>query len=104
MRKFNQTDLEQELFRLYKWSGTEFGWWPKRLYQKFMPHCKRYVGGIKAVQGAIYKNYTGGFDLVDKKGRLDASLEALVLNPKWTHLFTDRDRAMAKKKLKQKSK
>jgi hypothetical protein len=40
-----------------------------------------------------------GYTELHQRGRLDLSVEAVVLNPKWAELFTDEDRAAARKRL-----
>ncbi len=66
----------------------------------FMPHCKRYRGGIEAIRNVVSKSGTGGFERLVKMGRLDLTVEkAIVLNPKWTDLFSDALRKMAQRKV-----
>jgi hypothetical protein len=42
---------------------------------------------------------TPGFIFLKEHGRLDLSVEALLLTPEWKGLFTDEDRAIAREKL-----
>jgi hypothetical protein len=43
---------------------------------------------------------TGGFEKLVEMGRLDLTVEkAIILNPKWTHLFSDNLRNMAQRKV-----
>jgi hypothetical protein len=95
----NETDLEAELFRLYR-EGVKLGYRGTRSYQMFMPHCKRYKGGVRAVKLLLelHKKQTG-FKFARDHKRLDLSVEALVLRPEWIHLFDDADRSGAAKKL-----
>jgi hypothetical protein len=80
-------DLNVELLRIYKECG-KFGYWPKRFYQMIAPHCERYVGGTAAVRKLLEVGgeASGLIRLIDEN-RLDLSIETLVLNPKWSHLF-----------------
>ena len=47
----------------------------------------------------MMKTNTDGLEFLGKQKRLDLSLEQLVLNRKWKHLFTDAERTIAKLKL-----
>ena len=84
-----QRDLEGELFLLYrKWQTL--GYPANRFYQTFAKGCKRYKGGVRAVEDAVLKPGAGGFERLKEIGRLDLTLEKwIVLNPKWAHLFSD---------------
>lgn len=94
----NKADLEAELERLYQ-EGKRLGYAAKRFRQMFTQGGKRYKGGVDAVRTELMKPETEGLEFLKKQGRLDMSLERLVLNRKWTHLFNDCDRAIAKIKL-----
>jgi hypothetical protein len=67
-------------------------YWARRIYQKFSSHCKRYVGVIQPVRRAL-PFQTTGFIFLKEHGRLDLSVESLLLKPKWKDLFADQDRA-----------
>jgi hypothetical protein len=99
-----ETDLEALLLRLYqKW--RTLGYPANRFYQMFTPHCKQYRGGIAAIRNVVSKSGTGGFERLLEMGRLDLTVEkAIVLNPKWTHLFSDNLRNMAQRKVNRVSK
>lgn len=73
-------------------------YWARRIYQEFSSHCKRYVGGIQPVR-RVLPFQTAGFIFLKEHGRLDLSVESLLLKPKWKDLFTDQDRAVAREKL-----
>ena len=95
----SEADLEAVLLRLYrKWETL--GYRASRFYQMFMRHCKRYRGGIAAIRSVVSKPGTGGFERLVEMGRLDLTVEkAIILNPKWTHLFSDNLRNMAQRKV-----
>jgi hypothetical protein len=94
-----EADLEALLLRLYrKWETLDYR--ASRFYQMFMPHCKRYRGGIAAIRNVASKSGTGGFERLVEMGRLDLTVEkAIILNPKWAHLFSDNLRNMARRKV-----
>ena len=100
----SETDLEALLLRLYrKW--RTLGYPANRFYQMFMPSCKRYRGGIAAIRNVVSKSGTGGFDRLVEMGRLDLTVEkAIILDPKWSHLFSDNLRNMAQRKVSRVSK
>ncbi len=99
-----EKELEAELLRLYKhvWPkvpippGYTRPYYAKRLYQQFMPHCKRYIGGIQAVKSAI-RGETSGRERLSSCPEL--TLESLVRNGKWDDVFDDDDRQIAARKL-----
>ena len=95
----SESDLEIELLSLYRrWEAL--GYRASRFYQTFMSHCKLYKGGIAAVRSVLWKPGTGGFDRLNELGRLDLTIEkAIILNPQWASLFSDRDRVLAQRKL-----
>ena len=60
----------------------------------------REVGGLAAVKTLLHrKDYSDGLVALWEGKCLDVSMEALVLNRRWTALFTDEDRAVAYKRL-----
>ena len=69
-----ENDLEKELLRLYQ-EGARIGYRANRFYQLFMPHCQRYVGGIKAVEKVVSRGRSDGFQFALDKGRPDLLLE-----------------------------
>lgn len=97
--QLSEDEFETALRGLYyKWG--ELGYWARRFYQKFSSHCKRYVGGVSAVRSVLPVE-TAGFDFLKKKGRLDLSVEALLLDERCEDLFEEQDRATARTKLTQ---
>jgi len=93
----NEEEFEAALRDLYfEWG--RLGYWARRFYQKFSRHCKRYVGGIQAVR-SVLPFQTAGFIFLKEHGRLDLSVETLLLKPEWKGLFSDDDRAAARQKL-----
>jgi hypothetical protein len=83
-----ESDLERELLLLFhKWNSL--GYRASRFYQTFTKRCRRYKGGINAVQDVVLKFGTGGFGRLKEMGRIDLTLEKrIVLNREWTHLFS----------------
>jgi hypothetical protein len=94
----NEGELEAELLRRYQ-EGAKLGHRAGRLYQLFMPHCKRYVGGVHAVQYVLRHGKTIGFTFSLKKDRPDLSIESLVIDSKWADAFSSEDREIAKRRI-----
>jgi len=58
-------------------------------------------GGLKAAKQLISKSGgTYGFEVLWENNRLDLSVEALVLKPEYQELFTDEEREICIKRLK----
>lgn len=58
-------------------------------------------GGVGAVRLLLKsENFQSGLTTLWEIGKLDYSIEAAVLNPKWATLFTEAEKAVAKRRLK----
>jgi hypothetical protein len=59
-------------------------------------------GGYEAAMDLIHSQKPPpGFTELDRLGRLDLTVEALILNPKWRDIFSDADRQAAYNRLKE---
>jgi hypothetical protein len=57
-------------------------------------------GGYQTAQYLIHTpNPSDGYTALYERGRLDLTVEALVLRPKWSDLFSDEDRELAGQRL-----
>lgn len=93
----SSTSFESALTGLYyKWGSL--GYWANRFYQKFSPHCKRYIGGVEAVR-TVLPIETAGFRYLKKHGYLRYSVEALILEDKWRSSFSETELVCAAKKI-----
>jgi hypothetical protein len=97
--QLGEPELEAELRRQYD-EGIRLGYRAARSYQLFTPACKRYIGGVRAVQHLLRRGNTAGFSFAMKNDRPDLTIESLVLDSKFAHLFSDEDREMARQKLR----
>jgi hypothetical protein len=97
-RVYNEAALEEALQGLYEQWGRDLGFWARRLHQKFTPGRKNYVGGVAAVR-SVLNSRTAGFSMLQEQGRLDLSIESLILQPEWESLFLDSDRTLARARL-----
>ena len=56
--------------------------------------------GLGAAKVLLYAAHvTTGFEELWRKGRLDLSVEAIVLEPEWAELFTDYELGIARERL-----
>lgn len=58
------------------------------------------LGGVEAAKRLVRGNSTSGFARLWDEGRLDLSVEALIINPEWRGLFDQADLAAAHRRLK----
>jgi hypothetical protein len=60
------------------------------------------LGGLDAARRLIHSECeSDGYRKLWSRGRLDLTVEALILEPEWAELFTDDDRAKARGRLEQ---
>lgn len=58
--------------------------------------------GLKTAQTLLYAQAVSeGYTALWERKRLDLTVEALILEPRWSALFTDEDRAIARNRLKE---
>ena len=82
------TDLEsqfhEEMLRIYD-EATQFGYYPTRFRQMVEEH-----GGLGAAKLLLTSDTpSSGFERLWEEGRLDLSVEVLVLRTPWNALFAD---------------
>ena len=88
--------FHQEMLQLYRKAGEEIGYWAHRFLQK----VKR-VGGLQAAKDWL-RPRTGvspGLDRLARAGRIELSVEALVLKDPWKCLFTEDELKIAHERL-----
>lgn len=95
------TDLEkrfeQDMIKIYTTARKECGYTASRFFQMLGDR-----GGLAAAKQLINKSGgTDGFTMLWEHGRLDLSVEAHVLKPEYTGLFTDEERNICKKRLEE---
>lgn len=95
-----EKELESELLNIYEQLG-KLGYRANRFYQMFSPHCKNHIGGRATVKKLLAGEIPSqGFFEAKSRGRLDISVEALVLQDRWKGLFDEADREKARERLK----
>lgn len=59
-------------------------------------------GGLEAARTLLYaEGVSEGYAALFMRGRLDLTMEAMILEPEWDELFTEEEREIAKKRLEQ---
>ena len=92
-----EKQFEQEMVDIYMTAKKECGYNASRFLQ--MISAK---GGLAAAKQLISKpGGTDGFTTLWEHGRLDLSVEAHVLKPEYSSLFTDSERKLCKDRLEQ---
>ena len=91
-----ETRFEQDMVeKVYRTAGRETGYWAAY----FLRSVKRY-GGVGAARRSLERGgVPAGLVKLAELGRLDLSMEALVLDPAYRPLFTDDERAFAAQRL-----
>lgn len=95
--------LEAALFHLYEaWAelpipaGKTRRYYAHRFRQMIVPGCKKYKGGVRAVQGVLCKS-TAGFERL--KPHPNLTVEYLVASGEWDDLFDESYRHLARARL-----
>ena len=88
--------FEQDMVeKVYRAAGRETGYWAGY----FLRAVKRY-GGVGAARRLLERGgVSKGLARLASLGRLDLAMETLVLDPAYTALFTDDERAVAARRL-----
>ncbi len=90
-----ETGFNEAMLDLYWRIGRESGYWANYYLRKV-----RKEGGVLAARYFLrQRGLSEGLITLAKLGRLDMSVEQLILEPPWTSLFTGEERAMASAKL-----
>jgi len=93
-------DLEkmfhQEMLLIYTRAKSECKYNATRFFQMVNEH-----GGVEAARILLRSPLSEGFAALWSYGRLDLSMEALVLQSSWKPLFTSEELAIAEKRLKE---
>ena len=90
-----EKDFSKDMLNIYKTADRELGYKATRFLQMLSKD-----GPVKTAKKLISKNGgTEGFLKLWESGRLDLSIENLVLNEKYKALFTDDERKMCCERL-----
>ena len=89
-----RAQFHQEMLRIYK-EAAEFGYRPT-----YFLRMVNGQGGLAAAQKLLRDGtVSDGFVRLWQEGRLDISVEAVVLDPQWRALFTSDELAVARSRL-----
>lgn len=96
MKKIEK-DFDSDMKNIYVKAKKEIGYNATRFLQLVAEK-----GGLQAAKQLISKEGgTYGFEVLWERKRLDLSVEALVLNPKYVELFTERELKMCRQRLEE---
>lgn len=94
------TELEERfhtlmLERVYRETGRQCGYWAHRFRQLVANR-----GGVAAAKRLLARDRVSpGLAVLTEKGRLDLSMEVLVLEAQFRELFSDAERSVARSRL-----
>lgn len=92
-----EKQFNQDMMNIYISAKKECGYNATRFLQLISSK-----GGLEAAKNLITKEGgTEGFTKLWELGRLDLSVEALVLKPRYRKLFTDYEKQVCKERLEQ---
>jgi len=94
-------DIEREfdaaMMDVYRRAKYEAGYNATRYLQMLQEH-----GGLNTAKILLHASHVSdGYTALWERGRLDLTVEALVLKKEWYSLFSDQDRETARKRLKE---
>lgn len=93
------TNLEREfdmaMMNIYHRAKSEAGYNATRFLQMLQEHR-----GLKTARILLHAHHVSdGYTALWERGRLDLTVEALILQRKWYPLFLDQERGIARKRL-----
>jgi hypothetical protein len=86
--------FNRDMEDLYYRCGRELGYWANRFLQEV-----RRKGGLACAKALLARPRSYGLERLAEEGRIDLSVEALVLDPRYVDLFTSEERAIAAARL-----
>ena len=87
-------DFDHAMMQIYV-QAKRAGYIATRFYQMLAEH-----GGVETAR-RLLPQMSDGFTELWRRGRLDLTVEALVLQPKWGYLFSDEERQIARSRLRE---
>ena len=92
-----ESEFDAAMMAIYRHAKTEARYTATRFLQMLTEHR-----GLRTAQILLEAtNVSDGYSALWERGRLDLTVEALVLQPRWNELFTDEDRAIARDRLRE---
>jgi hypothetical protein len=85
------------MMRIYERALIEAKYKATRFLQMLFEH-----GGLETAKVLLHsRNVSEGYTALWERGRLDLTVEALILDNQWDDLFTDEERDIARKRLRE---
>jgi len=87
--------FDKAMFSIYERALSECGYKATLFRQMILQH-----GGLQTAKMLLHKpGLQYGFEALWEHGRLDLTMEALILKPPWNKLFSDEEKEIARKRL-----
>lgn len=90
-------EFHEAMLNVYRRAKSEAGY-----------NASRYLGmvseqgGLEAARSLLHSaTVSDGYTALWERGRLDLTVEALILDPRWVELFTDSERQIARRRLEE---
>lgn len=91
-----ETEFDAAMMDIYRHARTKANYTATRFLQMLNEHR-----GLKTAQLLLHATHVSdGYTALWERGRLDLTVEALILEPRWHGLFTDEDREIARDRLR----
>lgn len=87
-------NFDEAMLDIYRRADRELGIMFKNFLDKVVT-----LGGVNAAKHFLNDPLQSGFATLWEHGRLDLTMEALVIRPEWARLFTQRELGEARKRL-----
>ena len=88
-------DFDHAMMQIYVRAKQQAGYTATRFCQMLDEH-----GGVETAR-RLLPQMSDGFTALWQRGRLDLTVEALVLQPKWDKLFSHEERQIARRRLRE---
>ena len=87
-------DFDQAMMLIYVQAKQQAGYTATRFHQMLTEY-----GGVETAR-RLLPRMSDGFEELWRRSRLDLTVEALVLEPRWDDLFSEEEREMARRRLR----
>ena len=97
MSMTEEAEFDKAMLDVYWRAKNEAGYNATRYLKMLQEH-----GGINTAKILLHANHVSdGYTALWERGRLDLTVEALILKEKWFSLFSETEREIARKRLNQ---
>ena len=91
----SEAAFDEAMMQVYMRAKSEADYVPTRFLQMLQEH-----GGVETAR-RLLPQMSEGFAKLWEKGRLDLTVEYVILQPQWRSLFTDAERDIARRRLQE---